>query len=78
MPVLTKKEHNSLCYELENRYEYLRHTIRSRPLNNPREGAEPVRWKYPEDMIATTGTSIEINLAIADFKTILAELKKLK
>ena len=29
-------------------------------------------------MIATTGTSIEINLAIADFKTILAELKKLK
>jgi len=78
MPVLTRKKHETLCYELENRYENLRHIIRSRLLNNPREGAGTGRWADPDIMIATSGTTTDLSLAIADFKSILTEIGKLK
>lgn len=75
MPVLTRKKHETLCYELENRYENLRHIIHSRPLNNPRQ---PSWWADPDSMIATSGTTTDLSLAIADFKSILTEIGKLK
>jgi hypothetical protein len=78
MPVLTKAKHANLRRELDTRYYTLTSVFHSRPLNNPREGAGTGRWADPDSMIATSGTTTDLSLAIADFKSILTEIGKLK
>lgn len=78
MPILTKEKHRNLIRELNIRFYALSNSIQSRPLNNPREGAGTSQWSDPDNMIATSGTTTDINLAIADFKAILTEIGKLK
>jgi len=77
--ILEKEKHKSLIRELDERVCYLRSAFRARELTSNREGiAGRGSWVHPEHMSATTGTSLEVRLAIADFKAILAEISRLK
>ena len=78
MPIRTKAKHRDLIRELNTRFYVLVNSIQSRSLNHPREGAGTGRWSDPDNMIATSGTTTDVNLAIADFKAILTEIGKLK
>lgn len=78
MPVLTKVKYNELMTQLINRWDNLKYCFVQRELNSPKEGAARGHWTNPRAMCATNGTSTELSLAIEDFKTILAEIKKLK
>lgn len=79
MPVLAKKKHDQLLAELRNRYQYLIDVFERRELSSQHEGAGRGRkWGSPHDMCATSGNDIQISMAVEDFKTILAEIKKLK
>lgn len=78
MPVLAKKKHDQLLAELRNRYQYLIDVFERRELSHQREGAGTKRWSAPEQMCETSGNDIQISMAVEDFKTILAEIKKLK
>lgn len=77
MPVLSKEKHNQLLRQLQLRYENLRAHFDKRELRSSGEGAKGY-WLYPEKMCATEGNSVEISMAVEDFKTILTEIKKLK
>jgi len=79
MPVLAKKKHDQLLAELRNRYQYLINVFERRELSNQNEGAgRGHKWSDPQTMCATQGNYIQISMAVEDFKTILAEIKKLK
>lgn len=78
MPVLTKTKHTKLYCELQNRIEVLCDQLRSRELKKGSEGLTRGCWQRPDEMCATKGDVIDISMAIEDFKTILAEFKKLK
>lgn len=78
MPVLNIQKQKQLLAELENRYYNLKTVFEKRDLLYPTEGAGGKRWAEPGKMCATLGNSIEISLAVEDFKAILAEIKKLK
>ena len=65
--------------ELINRYENLKKKFKSRELKSAKEGVKgPGSWLKPESKCATIGSSLDLSMAIEDFKTILAESKKLK
>lgn len=79
MPVLDKNEHIKLMQELRGRMDVLMDCVESRPLNNNREGCTGgSHWIEPETKCATRGTASEIRIAVEYFKTILAEIKRLK
>lgn len=78
MPVLSKAKHTKLMSELRTRFYSLTFCMQPRPLNSPREGAGAGRWSEPDAMVATVSTQVELRLALADFKSILAELGELK
>ena len=79
MGVLSKKSHDLLKDELEERFKNLMALFEKRELNSPREGCSGFSaWVSPESMCSTIGTDTEIRLAVDDFKTILAEIRKLK
>ena len=79
MPVLAKNIHEKLMLEFINRYQNLRFQFDSRELNSAREGTKGRgSWTKPEKYCATIGSSMELSMAVEDFKTILAEIKKLK
>jgi hypothetical protein len=78
MPVLSKAEHQKLLGELRERYAYLYDLLESRQLSNAKEGARGGCWQHPEKMCATKGDAIDIRIVLADFKTILAEIGRLK
>lgn len=79
MPVLSKKERDKMEMELRDRFERLIFNFQGRELSSAIEGLKrKARWINPDKMCATNGTSIELNLAVSDFNTILNEIKKLK
>jgi len=78
MPVLTNRKMRELTNELTRRIDQLYTVIESRELKSASEGVKRGHWIKPEYMCATIGTNYEIRLAVEDFKTILAEIKKLK
>jgi len=79
MPVLTKKVHKEILIQLIKRYENLRSMFESRELNSNKEGVKGSgSWVIPSNDCATIGSSIELSMAVEDFKTILVEIKKLK
>lgn len=79
MPVLPKKVHKEMLIALINRYENLRSKFDSRELTSAREGVKGHgAWTIPSNHCATIGSAMEISIAVEDFKTILAEIKKLK
>ena len=78
MPVITKNKHRKLIRELSNRISCLNDFLECRELKTAKEGLTRGHWVAPESMCATQGSSLEIRLAVEDFKAILAEIKKLK
>jgi len=78
MPVTTKSELGRIQMELGQRYQHLVECLKERPLKSPSEGAGRGRWATPEKMASTTGTALELRLAVQDFSTILKEIARLK
>lgn len=79
MPVLSKTHHKKLHAELQSRIAELMDAFDARELRSNREGVKGRgHWIDPETRCATVGDSLRLNLAIEDFKTILAEIKRLK
>ena len=79
MAVLKKEHHDLLKKQLDERVEKLISLFEKRELNKCSEGCSGhSSWVYPELMCATIGSDTEIRLAVDDFKTILAEIRKLK
>ena len=74
MPVLTKIEHDNFVGQLEKRYEALRTAI----IIFPSSEASKKRQIGICTMYETAGGPTDIRIAVEDFKTILAELKRLK
>jgi len=79
MPVLNKEKHKKIRYELIFRYEELMRQFNSRELKSATEGTNGrSHWINPSAQCATIGSSLDLAMAVEDFKTILAEIKKLK
>ena len=78
MPVTTKSQLEQLQIELGQRYQHLVECLKDRPLKSPYEGAGRGKWAEPEKMASTTGTAMDIRLAVQDFSTILKEIARLK
>ena len=78
MPVLTKTHLDALEGELRSRFANLLAALEARPLKHDQEGANGGRWGKPENMRATEGSSMDIRLAAEDFRSVLAEIKRLK
>ena len=79
MTVLKKEHHDLLQKQLDERIEKLVGLFEKRELNRSSEGCSGHSlWVHPELMCATIGSDTEIRLAVDDFKTILAEIRKLK
>jgi hypothetical protein len=79
MPVITRNEHKKLADELQRRMDVLQHSFTERPLKGSQEGCANRRyWKNVDAMCATTGSTSELRVAVDDFKTILAEIRRLK
>jgi hypothetical protein len=76
--VLSKTEYRKLKQELDSRIGQLRDLFESRELKTSSEGAGRGSWKHPETMCSTVGSATDIRIAIADFKTILSEIGRLK
>ncbi len=80
MPVLAKSHHEKLLVELQRRISELMDAFESRELKSNFEGTKgrDTSWVDPDSRCATVGDSLRLNLAVEDFKTILAEIKRLK
>lgn len=78
MPVMSKPRHARYELELRTRFENLMTQIAARELASPSEGVGKGEWGMPERMCATVGLSMDLRLAVEDFKAILAEVKSLK
>ena len=78
MPVMTKTKHEELVIRLQTRYATLFDVFKPRELKNNGEGLSGRRhYVSPESMCGTRGDAMEIRMAVEDFKTILAEIKRL-
>jgi hypothetical protein len=78
MPVLAKTQLDAIEAELRRRFDNLIGALARRPLKDDREGANGGRWGAPDKMCGTEGSSMDIRLAADDFKSVLAEVKRLK
>lgn len=79
MPVLSKIHHEKLRVELQRRIYELMEAFEGRELKSNNEGIKGGgHWAVPDSRCATVGDSLRLNLAVEDFKTILAEIKRLK
>jgi hypothetical protein len=78
MPVTTKSQLEPIQIELGQRYQHLVACLKDRPLKSPYEGAGGGIWEDSEKMVSTTGTAMDIRLAVQDFSAILKEIARLK
>lgn len=79
MAVLSKERHHDLMLELSRRYDALLAALEPRALKSSKEGVKGRgSWINPELKCATKGDSMEVRLAVEDFKTILSEVRALK
>lgn len=79
MPVLTKNQHKKLRAELQYRVAELMNAFEARDLKTNSEGVKGRgHWVDPDIRCATAGDELQLRLAVDDFKTILAEIKRLK
>jgi hypothetical protein len=73
-----QKEHEALSRALRDRFYSLQEHLKPRELLSIREGVKGRgTWTHPELLCATTGTTLNLRLAVADFKAILAQIDKL-
>jgi len=66
MPIVAKEKLNELNQELRIRFSTLSQALSPRELKSSNEGA------------GTEANTMQLHLAVEDFKNILAEIKKLK
>ena len=79
MPILTTLELSKLNRELNRRFTTLQDAMSGRKLKSNREGCKTgEHWVAPDLMKATQADASSLRMAVEDFKTILAEIKKLK
>lgn len=78
MPYLAKKDLRRLIDELSSRYSYLRRLLDEKELDSASDGLVRSRWRNPELVCKTVGSTLDIHLAVADFKVVLNEIGKLK
>jgi hypothetical protein len=78
MPVIEKAQLDAIHAELRRRFDNLIGALAYRPLKDDREGANVGRWGAPDKMRVTEGSSMDIRLAADDFKSVLAEVKRIK
>ena len=79
MPTMTKAKHRELLESLQTRYETLFDAMHIRELKSPGEGLTGRRhYVSPDSMCGTRGDAMSVRMAVEDFKTILAEVKRLK
>ncbi len=78
MPVLNKSEHARLWLELNRRFKHLADMFEDRELSSNSEGLRKGSWVFPKSKCATLGGAPELRMSIEDFKTVLAEIKRLK
>ncbi len=79
MPVIDKVKHLQLMRQLKDRYEFLMDAFESRDLISPTEGCKGRgHWINPESKCATIGDEVKLRMRVEDFKTILAEIKRLR
>ncbi len=64
--------------EIIDRFSTLIDAVEPRTLKSNREGLRKGHWNNPDSLVATKGSDMEIRMAVDDFKTILAEVRKLK
>lgn len=76
MAVIPKAKQYKLLKELQSRFTHLEEILEGRDLLNPTEGLKKGYWPKPDLMTCINTT--DLSLAIGDFKTILAELGKIK
>jgi len=78
MPIVAKEKLNELNQELRIRFSTLSQALSPRELKSSNEGAGRGQWSHPERLAATEANTMQLHLAVEDFKNILAEIKKLK
>lgn len=79
MPVMTKTKLEDIRALLQRRYAVLYDALIMRELKNNWEGLKRRRhYVNPESICSTVGSAMEVRMAVDDFKTILAEIKRLK
>jgi hypothetical protein len=64
--------------ELRARMNHLNNCLKPATLENDTEGLRKSRWSNPEAMRKLPCSDDELQMAIDDFKTILAQIRKLK
>lgn len=79
MPVLNKDEHRRIKRELHARISIIVDKMEGREIKSNSEGVKGRgHWVNPDSKCATVGSAGELRLAVDDFKSILAEIKRLK
>jgi hypothetical protein len=76
MAAISKEKRDKLKKELADRYLLLMKRLTGRNLRDEKEGLQRGRWRTPEEMCWVD--SIDVALAVGDFKTILSEILKIK
>lgn len=66
-----------LIDQFNSRADRLMAAVRPRALNRNTEGAKRGSWVCPDMKRATKGSTADIQIAVDDFKTILAQMRKL-
>ena len=75
--VIHKEHHERLIKKLRERFAALLKATKGRPLKTGCEGLKRGSWIHPEKMLIIP-SKLDKDLAVEDFKNILAEFKKLK
>jgi len=79
MPVLAKSAHAALLGSLSDRYRSLLDKLEARELNTPNEGCRRREsYRNPQAVCATVGTALDVRMAIADFRTVLKEIERIR
>ena len=77
MPVITITHLDKLQKIYFEKYAHLKSLLYSRELNSANEGCRKGHWIHPENMCGTIGSSMDIRIAIEDFKSILKEIQSI-
>lgn len=79
MTVLSRVGRDALEEQLQQRFRALLAVIEPRDLMNDAEGCSGKNhWTQPQQMCAIKASQMDLQLAVDDFKNVLAHVRKLK
>jgi hypothetical protein len=76
MAVIAIDKRDALLEKLNERYFKLVELMQGKPLKSNTDGCKKGHWVYPDKLVKVD--SLELSLALGDFKNILDEFKKIK